>query len=182
MACSYGDDFMSEKNHQQPELMRIGHLVVLLERLLRKELTEALLPANLTVQQYGALFFLAQREKITNASFAKQFLMTPQSANEMISALEKKALVVRQPDENHGRMIGIKLSKEGRRILRKADTAVLKIEQRMLDCIPVEARNQFHDHLVNCLSALLPTAGDTSSPIDEILVKASFTDARKTTK
>lgn len=164
----------SDRRSEQ-EVVRVGHIVVLLERMLRKGLTETLSPMNLTVQQYGALFFIAQREKVTNANFAKQFFMTPQSTNEMISALEKKSLIVRAPDENHGRIIVIKLSKVGENLLRKADAAVLKIEQRMLDCVPRKERGQFRDHLVSCLSVLLPSPDDESH-IGEMLIRASLSN------
>jgi DNA-binding MarR family transcriptional regulator len=170
----------SDRRAEQ-EVVRVGHIVVLLERMLRKELTEALLPANLTVQQYGALFFIGQREKITNANFAKQFFIAPQSANEIISVLEKKALILKEPNENHGRIIEIRLSKEGKRLLSKADAAVLKIEQRMLDSVPHAERRRFHDHLVSCLSVLLPPLGDESLA-GEILRRASLGGIRENPK
>jgi len=163
------------------EVVRIGHIVVLLERMLRNELTEALSPMSLTVQQYGALFFILQREKTTNANFAKQFFMTPQSANELIRALEKKSLIVKAPDENHGRIIEIMLSKEGKRLLRKADAAVLKVEQRMLDCVPREERSLFRDHLVHCLSTFLPSLGDELLAV-EVLARELSNGVKKITK
>jgi DNA-binding MarR family transcriptional regulator len=147
---------------------RIGHLVSLLERLMRKEISEALIPINLTLQQYAALLILNNNEKISNAKLAKRSFMTPQSANEMVLALEEKALVIRQPDENHGRIIHIMISKEGKKLLRKADAAVLDIEQRMLKAIGGNDRAILRDQLIACISALkdatLPEFPLDSSP------------------
>ncbi len=155
----------SSKNEAVIQVDRVGHLISLLERLLRKELSEALAPLNLTLQQYAALQILNNNEKMSNAKLAKRSFMTPQSTNEMVGALETKSLITRQADANHGRIIHIQISKEGKRVLRKADTAVLKIEKRMLDNIPQNARAKFRDQLIACVAGLNASVFD-EFPLD----------------
>lgn len=165
---------MAHQHDRQPpaepatQVDRVGHLISLLERVLRKEWSEALAPMNLTLQQYAALQILNNNDKMSNAALAKRSFMTPQSTNEMVGALEAKALVERQPDKNHGRIIHILISKEGKRVLRKADAAIMKIEKSMLDCIPLDERVKFRDQLVACVVAVNPTM-QQAFPLDKNL-------------
>ncbi len=151
---------MTQKQSQSPRsestnrVDRLGHLISLLERILRKELSDALAPMQLTLQQYAALQILNNNDKMSNAKLAKRSFMTPQSTNEMVNTMEAKSLIVRQPNENHGRIIHILISRKGKKTLQKADAAVLEVEKRMLEHIPQNHRIKFRDQLIGCIIAL----------------------------
>ena len=157
---------MSKQPTPQPpgadtdEVNRVAHLVFLLERFLRRELSVAVTAHGLTMQQYAALLILDNCKEISNAALAKRSFMTPQSANEMVKALEAKGLIVREPDRNHGRIIHIRISTAGKRALRKADAAVVKVEQRLLAPIVQTDRLQFRNNLIACIAALNPATLD----------------------
>ena len=146
---------------------RLGPLISLLERTMRKTITEAIAPLDLTLQQYVTLTILNNNEKISNADLAKRSFISPQSANEMIKNMELKGLVLRRPDPNHGRIIHLHISAKGKKLLEKADSAVLDIEHCLRDTIAVADRDKFRNQLIGCLGALLQRTSRTS-PIGDV--------------
>ncbi len=143
---------------QSEEVNRVGHLISLLERMIRKEVSDALASLNLTLQQYAALMILNNETDISNAKLAKRSFMTPQSANEMVNALEAKQFIRRKPDTNHGRIVHILITAKGKRILHKADAEAMRVERRMLETLAPNAKLAFRNQLIHCIAALQQSA------------------------
>jgi DNA-binding MarR family transcriptional regulator len=135
--------------------VRIAYLIGRLDRALRRKLPAALASFGLTLPQYTALSVLKVHERLSNAELAERSFMTPQSANEMVQAMVAKALIGRDPDPEHRRIIRLRLTADGRRTLRKADGAVLNIERRMLGNLPRSEQTKLRAHLNQCLQGLL---------------------------
>jgi DNA-binding MarR family transcriptional regulator len=131
-----------------------AYLVGRLHRLLRRHLEELLLPLGITVQQYTMLAVLDSRGQLSNAQLAERAFVTPQTANEIVKAMEANGWVERTPDPNHGRIIQIKLAKKGRDALARAHTATAKLENEMLADISPEDRQCFQDQLKSAIHAL----------------------------
>jgi DNA-binding MarR family transcriptional regulator len=135
--------------------VRVAYLIGRVDRALRRAISDAVAPMNLTLQQYTALSVMSVHERLSNAELAERSFMTPQSANEMVKAMEAKKLIARRPDPNHGRIIQLRLTTSGRRALREADAAVLAIERQMLDKMPRGVHGKFREQLKICLGVLL---------------------------
>jgi DNA-binding MarR family transcriptional regulator len=58
--------------------------------------------------------------------------MTPQAMSEVINALEKKGLIRRNPQANGARLLPVKLTASGRRVLADCEREVDEMEARML--------------------------------------------------
>ena len=133
---------------------RVAYLVGRLEKVLRKRISETLLPFKLSVAQYTTLSILRSRSGLSNAQLARRLWVTPQSMNEVISALERAGLIERVPDTANRRILRTALTPTGRATLDACDTDILAMEQEMLTAVPGED----HDHLVatleNCVSRI----------------------------
>ena len=119
---------------------RATYLVGRLDRLLRRQLGQALASHALTLAEYTALSVLAARSGLSNAQLARRTLITPQSMNEVLARLAARGLIARSADPGHGRVIRTEVAAAGRTLLRAADRDVRGVEERMLAGLDGAAR------------------------------------------
>jgi DNA-binding MarR family transcriptional regulator len=72
---------------------RVSYLVGRLDRLLRRRLGWALADHGLSLAEYTTLSVLSARTGLSNAQLARRSLITPQSANEVLTRLEERRLL-----------------------------------------------------------------------------------------
>ena len=142
---------------------RVAYMVGRLEKVLRKRITETLLPFKLSVAQYTTLSVIRRHAESSNADLATRAFITPQAMNEVVQTLEAQKLVTRRPDPSHGRIVQLKLTARGTETLLKCDAAVRALEKIMLAGVSEEAREALRSSLVNCVKALEQRDGSASS-------------------
>ena len=120
-------------------LPRISYVVARLERALRREIDARLSEHGLTSTQYTALSVLARRPGLSSAQLARRSYTTPQSANQLVQALERDGLVERMPDPDHGRILRLQLTANGTRVLAACDAEVDRMEEQMLGSLDARA-------------------------------------------
>ena len=110
---------------------------------------------NLSVSQYAILeaFFDTAESEATNAAIARRCFITPQSATELIAAMNESRLVSRRSSGRAHRVL-FSLTKRGRDKCVEARRLSLKIEDRMLSGQTKEDRERLTDLLVYCARAL----------------------------
>src|SRR5882672_2795533 len=111
---------------------RVSYLVKELERALRARIDEILQPLALTAVQYTALSVLSLQAGMSSAQLARRSFVSPQAANEMVGALERRGLIRRQGDSEGGRALSIFLTALGERTLARCDEQVDALEARFL--------------------------------------------------
>jgi DNA-binding MarR family transcriptional regulator len=138
----------------EAERPKLTYLVGRLNQVLRKRLTEAVRPFELSVSQYTVLSVLRARSHLSNAQLATRAFITPQAMNEVVQSLEAQDLVTRRPDPSHGRIVQLTLTARGTETLRKCDAAVRALEKTMLAGFSEEARESLRSSLALCVQAL----------------------------
>jgi len=133
---------------------RVAYLVGRLERVLRKRISETLLPFKLSVAQYTTLSVIRRHAESSNADLATRAFITPQAMNEVVQVLEQRKLVTRRPDPSHGRIVNLLLTKRGVDVLTECDAAVRELEQAMLAGLNAAQREVLRDTLLGCAQAL----------------------------
>ncbi|SFA99035.1 transcriptional regulator, MarR family [Collimonas sp. OK607] len=142
----------SASDAQKP--LGLAYLVGRLDHVLNKRLRDSLAPTGLTVTQYTALSVFRKLGSLSNAQLAERTMISPQSANEMVKAMEAKGWIERKPDPSHGRIIQISLTGEGQAILQECDAKVREVEQLMFPDLLDEERAQLHAQLRAAVRAL----------------------------
>lgn len=132
----------------------VCYLIGRLDHALNRRMRDALVPLSLSVAQYTMLSFLETQTQISNAQLAERSLISPQSANEMIKAMEAKGWVARQPDPAHGRIVRLSLTPEGEGVLVQAHARVSRLEALMLGKLTATQRAELAPTLREVLHAL----------------------------
>lgn len=109
---------------------------------------------GLTTLQYTALSVLALHPGMPSAKLARHSFVTPQAANEMTMALERKGLLQRRDDPVNRRIVALHLTAAGRALLSRCDAHVDALEARMLGVLPRGDRRRFVEMMRACLGAL----------------------------
>jgi DNA-binding MarR family transcriptional regulator len=134
---------------------RVSYVVARLERALRYAINERVSEYGLTTLQYTTLSVLGRRRGgLSNAQLARRAYMTPQSMSEVIEALERSGLIVRNPHPNHRRVLPATLTSKGRRVLAACEAAVGEMEEEMMNELSTDERASLLDALKKCVRSL----------------------------
>ena len=132
----------------------LAYLVGRLDHVLNKRLRDGLAPLGMTVPHYTALSVFRALGTISNAQLAERTMMSPQSANEMVKAMEAKGWIARTPDPDHGRIIRISLTDDGEAVLARCDEVVKQVEETMFPDLAQDERAWLHTQLRSAVKAL----------------------------
>lgn len=125
----------------------VAYLIARLERSLARAIRTVITPLGITVSQYTALSVFNTSGQLSNAQLADRIMVSPQAANELIKAMEKKNWIERQPDPSHGRIIQIRLTEQGEKLLAECDAHIFELEKQMLDEFSLKERRNIKNQL-----------------------------------
>ena len=137
-----------------PASMRVAQIIEFLDRALVQRLEEARSDHGLALPQYTALLVLLRYTGLSTAELARQAAVRPQSMGEVVSGLESKGLIERDPDVDHKRILRVRLTTVGRQIALSYRFEVSKIEQLMYGWLPPDGYRRLSDHFVACLNSM----------------------------
>jgi DNA-binding MarR family transcriptional regulator len=98
---------------------------------MRSTLAEALVEHGLSVQQYGTLLCVREDPGLTIADVGRVVGTTRQSANELITGMERAGLIERRPNPKDRRTQQVHLTAAGARRLAEATPAIRKVEDEL---------------------------------------------------
>jgi DNA-binding MarR family transcriptional regulator len=98
---------------------------------MRSALAVALEEHDLSVQQYGTLLLVAELPGRTVAEVGREVGTARQSANELITGMERAGLVERRPNPRDRRTQQVHLTPAGEQRLADAAPAVRKVETEL---------------------------------------------------
>ena len=78
----------------------------------------------------------------------------PAAQHDIVSRMLKKGLLQRRRTKEDARAYAVKLTEEGRRILRSSDPLAKKVDERILEALPSKQREQFLDRRVSIVDSL----------------------------
>jgi DNA-binding MarR family transcriptional regulator len=133
---------------------RLSYVIGRLDHAVRRQLSEHLNDLGVTLPEYTALSVLRRGGELSNAQLSRRVLVTPQSAIKVVSALERKGLIDRQPDPDHGRILRARITKKGGSVLDACDRAADEMEAQMLEGMSAKEREQLSRALKSCLTGL----------------------------
>ncbi len=140
---------------------RLSYMIGRLDLAVRRYLSDHLDELGVTLAEYTALSVLRRGGALSNAQLARRSLVTPQSAIKVSSALERKGLIERQPDPDHGRILRARITPGGQAVLDSCDRVADEMEARMLADLSKAEREQLESALRSALHALGAGIGES---------------------
>lgn len=125
----------------------------------RSQLEAALRELQITGIQYTILSIVDDHEGISSAELSRRFFVTAQTMNEIINGLEQRGLITRKEDPANKRILRMKLTAQGRKLLKKCDEIADRVEEAAFDWI--EPRE--YENLRKSLRSLLRGLRERSS-------------------
>ncbi len=133
---------------------RFGYILKRAQHALRTRMDDELRAYELTAPQYAVLLTVDLEPGISNAALAKSAFITPQSMQGIIATLEKRELLERAPDPNHGRILMTHLTANGQETLSEANKAVMRVEKLMMGSVTKSDEKRVSKTLLTCIENL----------------------------
>ena len=167
---SFGDWLKLEK----PEHI-LGFLLKSLHHTLRQTFDETLRKqgVELSFAQFAALFNLHSDSGVTGARLARRALVSAQTMNSALRALERDGYIERRPHPQSRRADSWSLTDAGLEELARARRVGRTIFARMLSTFDAKEITAFEDYLRRCIKAL-----DEDTPADQRRQNAGVSNTR----
>jgi DNA-binding MarR family transcriptional regulator len=111
-------------------------------------------PFGLSVPEYTTLSILHTVPGLSNAQLARRALITPPAMLEVLAMLERRDLVVRHADPEHGRIRRADLTDEGARTLRASARVIERLSDELLTDVPEDERDAVRRGLIAVMDRL----------------------------
>ena len=109
---------------------------------------------RLTPRQLAVLVTVAQNEGLSQTGIVDRTGIDRSTLADIVRRLHKRGLLQRRRTKEDARAYAVKLTEEGRRVLRTAEPITKRVDQRILDALPSKQRDQFMSALVSIVATL----------------------------
>jgi DNA-binding MarR family transcriptional regulator len=114
---------------------------------------------ELTPRQLAVLMTVAQNEGLSQTGLVDRTGIDRSTLADIVRRMQRKGLLQRRRTKEDARAYAVKLTDEGRRVLRIAEPLAKRVDERILDALPTRQRDQF----INDLLAIVDTLQKLSS-------------------
>ncbi len=120
--------------------------------------------ADLTPRQFAVLLTVANNEGLSQTGLVERTGVDRSTLADIVRRLLKKGLLQRRRTREDARAYSVKLTEEGRKVVKNTDPVARRVDDRILDALPPKQREQFLDDLetiVERLSKMMPSTEPT---------------------
>jgi DNA-binding MarR family transcriptional regulator len=114
---------------------------------------------DLTPRQLAILVAVAENEGLSQTDLVERTGIDRSTLADIVRRMQRKGLLQRRRTKEDARAYAVKLTDEGRKVLRTAEPLARRVDDRILDALPGKQRDQFIDGLqaiVDTLQKLSP--------------------------
>jgi DNA-binding MarR family transcriptional regulator len=109
---------------------------------------------DLTPRQLAVLMTVAQNEGVSQTGIVDATGIDRSTLADVVRRLAKRGLLQRRRTREDARTYAVKLTDEGRRILRSAEPLAKRVDVRVLNTLPSGRREEFIASLVSIVNSL----------------------------
>jgi DNA-binding MarR family transcriptional regulator len=116
---------------------------------------------GLTPRQLAVLVTVSNNEGLSQTGLVDRTGIDRSTLADIVRRMQRKGLLQRRRTKEDARAYAVKLTDEGRKVLRTAEPLARRVDDRILDALPGKQRDQFIDGLqsiVETLQRLSPQA------------------------
>jgi DNA-binding MarR family transcriptional regulator len=114
---------------------------------------------DLTPRQYAVLITVAGNEGLSQTGLVERTGIDRSTLADIVRRMLKKGLLQRRRTKEDARAYAVKLTEEGRRLIKVADPISRRVDERILEALSPKQRDQFLDDLeiiVEAISKMAP--------------------------
>lgn len=114
---------------------------------------------GLTPRQLAVLVTVSNNEGLSQTGLVDRTGIDRSTLADIVRRMQRKGLLQRRRTKEDARAYAVKLTDEGRKVLRTAEPLARRVDDRILDALPNKQRDQFIDGLqaiVDTLQKLAP--------------------------
>jgi len=109
---------------------------------------------DLTPRQLAVLVTVAGNEGLSQTGLVERTGIDRSTLADIVRRMQRKGLLQRRRTREDARAYAVKLTDEGRRLLRVAEPLAKRVDERILDALPTKQREQFVDDLLSIVDTL----------------------------
>jgi MarR family transcriptional regulator, temperature-dependent positive regulator of motility len=109
---------------------------------------------SLTPRQLAVLVTVAQNEGLSQTGLVDRTGIDRSTLADIVRRMQRKGLLQRRRTKEDARAYAVKLTDEGKRVLRIAEPLAKKVDDRVLEGLPAKQRDQFIDDLLSIVDTL----------------------------
>lgn len=139
---------------------RTMYLLTQASKGLKKRMEQALSELAVTTMQYTVLSIVRDRQPLSSSELSRRFFVTPQTMNEVVAGLEKMGLLSRSEDPANRRILSVRLTDAGQKLVVKCEAMVDRLEA---EAFGVMSKTELKN-LRNSLRAVLDDVRHSTPP------------------
>ena len=112
-----------------------------------KTVNDAISDHGVTTAQIGVMRQLANEPGLSGAELARRLLITPQGVQLALTALERRGLVERKQDPQHGRILQAYLTDRGRDVTSAVLADAIAAHENVFGVLTTKEQQTLHDLL-----------------------------------
>jgi DNA-binding MarR family transcriptional regulator len=124
----------------------------------RRTFDDAMRIHGVTTSQAGMLSRIYSEPGISGAELSRQMLTTPQAVQLMLTTLERKGLIIREPDPTQGRVVGARLTDAGREVFVGCVADATEADRRLGQGLSSEERSTLMELLERYIHSTGPAS------------------------
>lgn len=118
------------------------------------QMDEALRPQGVTIAQLRLLKTIREEPGASGAQLARSCYMTPQSAQSLLTGLQRDGWIIRSKGRGNDRILAARLTPEGEKLLETAEKAAKLIEAKLWRGVTEDSIVALNAVLEQCLANL----------------------------
>jgi len=123
---------------------RILYLIKRAEIEVTSRMSRAFEEFDITPIQFTVLYFVDyDKGDLSSAQLSRRFSMRPQSMNELVTVLERKKLLKKSVDPAHKRILRLRLTAKGKKLLQDCNDELDHLEESLLQGLTAIETNTF---------------------------------------
>ncbi len=122
---------------------------------------------DLTPRQYAVLVAISQNEGLSQTNLVDLTGIDRSTLADIVRRMLKKGLVQRRRTKEDARAYSVKLTDQGRRVLKSAEPMARRVDQRILEALPTGERERF----IADLSKIVEVLGRLETAVASVVGK-----------
>jgi DNA-binding MarR family transcriptional regulator len=117
---------------------------------------------DLTPRQYAVLVTVASNEGLSQTDLVESTGIDRSTLADIVRRMLKKGLLQRRRTREDARAYAVRLTEEGRKVLKSVEPVSRRVDERILEGLPAKQREQFLNDLtqiVETITRMMPATG-----------------------